>query len=93
MLTTEGLIVRTGAAGSDNFHKDAAFLYMFCIHDCYYGMISRTVDEDEEFEILHEIGSEEYKKVVRDFISQRVDAAIEAQRDVDLLHAYMKFKP
>jgi len=93
MMTTEGLIVRTGEANSDRFHGDNAFIYTFDLNDSYYGMVSRTVKENEEFEILHEPGTEEYRKIIQELINERVDAMFAAQQDVDLLRAYMKLKP
>lgn len=92
MMTTEGLVTRVGKAGTDRFHGDSDFVYMFDLSDSYYGVGSRTVKEGEEFEILHEPGTEEYRKMIQKLINERVDAMFAAQTDVDLLRAYMKFK-
>lgn len=92
MLTDEGLIVRAGEAGSDPFYKNSPFIKFFELNDGYHGQLSRAVKPGEQFEILHAVGTKEYRKIVQRIIGERVDAAMDAQGDVDLLHAYMKLK-
>ena len=93
MLTDHGLIVRFGAVGTDPFWTDSAFISMFDLDDNYYGRSSRAVKAGEEFEILHEPGTEEYRVFIQKVLHERVNAMMDAGNDIDLLRAYLRLKP
>ena len=93
MLTDHGLIVRFGAAGTDPFWTDSAFISMFDPNDNYHGQSSRAVKAGEEFEILHEPGTEGYRELVQKVLHERVNAMMDAGNDIDLLRAYLRLKP
>ena len=92
MLTTIGLIVRTGEAGTDRLFTNTAYIKFFDIHDSFYGQASRAVKDGSEFEVLHEIGTKEYLAVIQKLVSDRVDCARDAENDIDLLNAYRRGK-
>lgn len=64
----------------------------FDIPDSYYGQSSRSVEHQKTFLIVYEKGTKKYKEVIRKLISGRCKAISDAERDVDLLRAYLDNK-
>ena len=79
LLTKEGLIVRTGKAGTDKVFKDSDFIKFFEIQDAHYGQCYRSIKNGEEFEILHEIGTKKYEAIIFKLIRERDDCRSAAE--------------
>lgn len=90
MLTTEGLVVNVEEDGCSGNYE----LRYFCIHDSYHGQVIRFISnhDDRDFEILHEIGSAEYRNRVLRYIEERSNCKKDAESDMDLLKAYRRLK-
>ena len=61
----------------------------FDINDPYYGSCSRAVKDNTNFEILHEIGSIEYKKVLLELAQERAKNVEDALKDIKLILEYV----
>lgn len=90
MLTDKGLIKRILPAGTDKFFGDKPALYWFDLEDPYFGVSTGSVKPDFEYEVTHERGTEEYRKVVQRLIEERYQFIVDAQNDVDFMRALMK---
>lgn len=88
MLTTAGLVIRIIEAGEDRFWGDEKSIMFIDLNDAYWGQAARSVSDDEEFLIIHERGTEEYKREMQRLIEERFKYIHDAQNDVDLLRAY-----
>jgi hypothetical protein len=92
MLTTVGLIVEAVAAGTKKIYGDKPYLKFYDIDDCYYGPCGRKADTLEWFEILHEEGTAEYKKVVQKMIRQNCERASDIESSLDWLRMCLLLK-
>jgi hypothetical protein len=92
MLTNAGLIIRRGEAGSDKFFGDKKHIRFFDPREGFYGQHSRSVDDDESFSILHDVGTGEYNAVLQKIIEERIQCKCDADADadIDLLRAYKR---
>ncbi len=84
LLTTNGLILGVGAPGSDPVFPEAHLRY-FELNDSCFGQVLRAVAPDERFEILHEVGTEEYREVLNLLRYRHNAYANDANADSDLL--------
>jgi len=84
LLTTEGLILGAVAAGSDPTYPEAHIRFID-LHDGYFGRALRAVTADERFEILHEVGTGDYQRVLAQLQEERAAYARCAEADIALL--------
>ena len=84
------LIIEIIPAGTDPFWGDKDALRFIDMHDAYYGQCSGHILPGQEFEIMHEIGTEDYRKEIQRMINERSQAKTDARNDMDLLQAYQR---
>ena len=95
MLIDDGLITELRKAGSGN--GDAMDQYWeannavtcFMSQDAYIGQGTYACDDEREFEIVHERGSDEYIVTIAKMASERHKAAIDATNDVTLIYGFL----
>ena len=89
MLTTDGLITNLVPAGTGTMFGDKPAVGFFCLHDAYYGEAHRTFeDEDNVGNIVHDIGTLEYKVAIEKILKAREMYLEHALSDIKLLKTY-----
>lgn len=92
MLTDQGLIIATGMPGTSKFYGNEAYMRFLQIEDAYYGTCTRTVQVDDEFEIVYPEGSAEYLAAVKKIVSDVVERMSDLETLLDLLQAYRRIR-
>lgn len=62
LIKDVGLIIETG--NDENGFWQGPHISMFCLNDPAFGAVSFQPQSDQEFEILHEKGTQDYEKEV-----------------------------
>lgn len=89
MLTKHELIIDSGVKGTSRFFKNSGWVKAIPLADPYWGVCLRQAILAEDFVIWYEKGSKEYKEVIHELICKRLDAVKDAEKDVDMLKAYI----
>lgn len=86
------LIVTTSALSprKSKFYGSGPWVKYFSLRDAYYGPESCAVAPDESFCVVAERGTEKYVREVRRLVRERVDRWSDAERDVELLHSFLR---
>ena len=92
MLVDRGLVVRVGEAGSNKFYEGKAHIQFFDMNDSYSGQCSTSVEPGQEFEVIHDIGTDEYREAVQSAINERANYLSDTEADIDLLQAYKRLE-
>ncbi len=85
-----GLIIEVGQPWSSRMYGPDAYAKFFPEHYVTAGVCMTSLDTSKEYEIVYEIGSNEYIQEVERRIRKRCEDMLDAERDVDLLHAYKR---
>ena len=90
-LTTFGLVLKVAHEGDvpDGIYDGPHILWME-VNDPYYGAVSSTLQLEDEYDILYEEGTPQYREAVKKMIDQRAECIEYAQRDIRDLLQYVK---
>lgn len=86
-LTSRGLILEID--GRLDFYQGKPNMTFVDINDSYYGPLIGERDPEEEYEILHERGTPEYRNTLIRMMRECMDHARDKMRDVTIIHGIL----
>ena len=88
-MTTFGLVLAVHHEPHGIYEADPSIHWME-VQDPFYGGCSSTLQLEDEYEILYEEGTPQYREKVKYMIRCRADAAKHASKDIEELLQYIK---
>ena len=88
MLIKEGLVVSVDLTSDDNFWK-APHITLLRAEDAHYGLLGAQLDPDQEFEIMHERGTHEYRVSINGIYNELREAVYARNAEAEKVLSFL----